>query len=104
MTTAKSHMRSELPDKDARKAMMRCSRSKKSLDNSFLIERSSGRLMRTVWRNDLSWLFVPKGWYEIHILKNPFYSYAELDEDLRFEMNRIWEEDVDEEYLLREVA
>jgi len=98
MTVLVSHMRSELPDKDARKAMMRCSRSKKNLDNSFLIERSSGRLMRTVWRNDLSWLtFVPKGWYEIHILKNPFYSYEELDKDLRFEMDRIWEEDVDEE-------
>jgi len=54
--------------------------------------------MRTVWRDDLSWLtFVPKEWYEIHILKNPFYSYAELDKDLRFEMDRIWEEDVDEE-------
>ena len=88
---------SELPDKDARKAMMRCARSKKNLDNSFLIERSSGRLMRTVWRDEQSWLtFVPKEWYEIHILKNPFYSYEELDKDLRVEMDRIWEEDVDE--------
>ena len=87
-----------MPDRGARKAMMQCARSRKNPDNSFLIERSSGRLMRTVWRDDLSWLtFVPKEWYEIHIPKNPFYSYLELENDLRLEMDRVWQEDDAEE-------
>lgn len=91
-------MQSEMPNAEARKAMMACARSKKNPDNSFFIDRATGAIKTRAYRDDRAWFpNVPKGTYEIHIRKEPFLSYSMLDDLIAEIMNRVWQEDEDGE-------
>lgn len=98
-------MQSLEPNMEARKAMMACARSKKSPDNSFFIDRQTGELRTTAYRDDKGYFpQIPKGTYEVHVLKEPFFSYNQLQEQIDSIMQRVWEEDEMEEQQEKELT
>lgn len=87
-------MRSVEPNMEARKAMMSCARSAKNPNNSFFIDRATGELRTTAYRDEKGYFpEVPKGTYEVHILKEPFFSYEMLQEQIDSIMAMIWQQD-----------
>lgn len=77
----------KMPSDDAKKEMMACARSKKNPDNSFFIEKETGKIKTRAYRDDRSYFpSCPKGTYEIHIQKEPFLSYSMLDDIIEAQM------------------
>jgi hypothetical protein len=92
------------PNQEARKEMMACARSKKNPNNSFFIDRETGELKTTSYRDDKGYFpNRPKNTYEVHILKEPFFSYEMLQEQIDSIMQRVWEEDEMEEQQEKEM-
>lgn len=89
------------PNQEARKAMMACARSKKNPNNSFFIDRTTGELRTTAYRDDKGYFpNIPKNTYEVHILKEPFFSYEMLQEQIDSIMDMVRQQDEeDEKYL-----
>lgn len=97
-------MQSVEPNMEARKAMMACARSAKNPDNSFFVDKASGELRTTAYRDDKGYFpQIPKNTYEIHIIKEPFFSYDQLQEQIDSIMQRVWEEDEMEEQQRKEL-
>ena len=75
------NMITKIPNEDARKSMMSAARSRKNPNNSFFIEKETGAIKTTAYRDEKGYFpTVPTGTYEIHITKVPFLTYDELDE------------------------
>jgi hypothetical protein len=87
-------MRSEEPNQEARKAMMKVARSRNQT-KSFFISRDTGEIVTSAYRDKNSYFAsIPKGTYEVHIATiNPFFSYDDLQEWINQIMQRVWEED-----------
>jgi hypothetical protein len=87
-------MRSEEPNKEARQAMMSYARYGNERDNSFFIDRETGKLISSSWRDDKSYYpTIPQDTYEVHIQRSRFMSYSDLQELIDSIMQRVWEED-----------
>lgn len=90
-------MQSVEPNQEARKAMMACARSRKNPNNSFFIDRKTGELKTTAYRDDKGYFpDIPKNTYEVHILKEPFLSYDQLQEQIDSIMQVVWQQDSEE--------
>jgi hypothetical protein len=90
-------MQSVEPNQEARKEMMACARSRENPDNSFFIDRETGELKTSAYRDDKGYFpDLPKNTYEIHILKEPFFSYDQLQEQIDGIMQVVWQEDSEE--------
>ena len=99
-------MTAEMPNEEAKKAMMACARSKKNPNNSFFISKETGEIKTTAYRDEKGYFpSVPAGTYEIHITNEPFLSYGQLDEVIEAQMWGVREQDrVDEEEARQEVV
>lgn len=90
-------MQSVEPNMEAKKAMMACARSRKNPDNSFFIDRETGALRTTAYRDDKGYFpNQPNNTYEVHILKEPFFSYDQLQEQIDSIMQVVWQQDSEE--------
>lgn len=90
-------MQSVEPNMEARKAMVACARSRKNPDNSFFIDRETGELKTTAYRDDKGYFpSKPSNTYEVHILKEPFFSYDQLQAQIDSIMQVVWQQDSEE--------
>jgi len=70
------------PTKKAKREMMKSAKRLIS-NNSFFISKTTGEIITSAWRDDKSYFAdYPKDTYEVHIRKNYFQSYTDLDEQI----------------------
>jgi hypothetical protein len=87
------------PTIKAKKEMMRSAKGISS-KNSFFISKITGDIIISAWRDNKSYFAdIPKDTYEIHIRKNYFLSYSDLNEQIENTISLILQdEEMQKEY------